>query len=263
MVSGDPEFWAEKVQKEGMWSFTLGTNDRMGGNADLGYPSVLRVADSFKDEEWNVLVQDPLTVPSRVKTGEEQYQEERSDAGLIDRIKGDTTETRTRDVKEDILVKPREADIFQDGREYQDVVFVNIPYTLPDGKFADTRFSKSRGNQSSYERLDILMPQIIGGNFGEYVEEEMNSGNLNEFVSALVQEEGDNSEEVARAVLDGNGEFGPRSVNYFDLNDAYEQSKNNSRYADTPMRSLEPSDAYEDSDVDMPGSVSEIQRLNW
>jgi|GEM_PF-5029671 hypothetical protein len=117
MVSDDPNLWAEKVENEGMWSLTLGTNDRMGGNADFGYQSVFGETEMFKDDEFDVLVQDPLMVRSSIKVGEEEYEAERSDAGFIDKLKGDTTETRMRDVKEDVLVTPRAKDIFQDRRE--------------------------------------------------------------------------------------------------------------------------------------------------
>lgn len=263
MVSGDPNFWAEKVESEGLWSLTLGSNGRIGGNADFGFQSAFKPTEMFKEREWDVLVQDPLTVPSKVKTGEEEYEAERSDAGFFDKIKGNTTETRVRDVREDVLVTPRATDVFQDAEDYQDAVFVNIPYTVPEGNFSDTRFSRTRGNSTSYERLDIAMPEIIGENFGEYVKDEVASGNLNEFVSALVQERGDTSEEVVGEVLAGEGEFGPRSATYFEKRDAFRETQNGDRYADNAMRRLEPGQTYEGSEVEEPATVSEIQRLNW
>jgi hypothetical protein len=263
MVSKDPNFWAERVENEGMWSLTLNSNDRIGGNADFGFCSVFYGETyMFKDDEWDVLVQDPLTVPSKEKVGEEEHEAERSDAGLIDLIKRDTTETKTRDVKEDVLVRPRAKDIFPDAEDYQDAVFVNIPYTIPES-FAETQSYDTRGNDTGHTRLDIVMPGNKGGeNFGEYVRDEMESGNLNNFVSALAQERGDASEEVVEEVLAGNGEFGPRSVTYSEKIDAYREAENNSKYADS-VRRLESDETYEDSKVEEPATVSKVQRLNW
>lgn len=268
MKSEDACRWAEKVENEGMWSLTLGSYDRVGGNADFGFQSVFRDIDQrdlARQDEWDVLVQEPLIVPSKAKVGEEEYEAERSDAGLIDTIKGNTTETRMRDVQEDVLVRPRSKDIFENGKDYEDVVFVNIPYTLPEGNLSDTRFGNPRGNSPTYERLDIVMPEIIGESFGEYVRDEINSGsgNLNEFVSALVHERRDSSEELVEEILNGEGEFGPKSVTYSEKIDAHRQVKDNDRYADNPIRKLHSDETYEDSDIEEPAVVSEVQRRNW
>lgn len=263
-MSDDADYWVNKVENQGMWSITLGSNDRVGGNADFGFQSVLNRTDMYKDNEWNVLIQEPLTYPSEVKVGREQHEAEKEEPGLFEVIKGDTTEIRERDVTEDVLVKPRSKDIFEDGNDYEHPVHVSIPYTVPEENFSDSNFGCTRGNTSTYERIDILMPEYLGENLGDYLEEELNSrNNLNQFVSQLTQNRGDRSEQLVNEVLDGNGEFGPRDINRFEEIDAHTKFKDHPRFSDYPVRGLRGDESYQNSDIEEPDVVSEVQRLNW